>query len=54
MGTISGTLIAAILIGIADVAGKYYVPSVGGNFMYIITVVLLLFRPHGLLGRATS
>jgi branched-chain amino acid transport system permease protein len=52
MGTISGTLIAAILIGVADVAGKYYVPSVGGFFMYVLTVVVLLFRPHGLLGRA--
>jgi branched-chain amino acid transport system permease protein len=52
MGTISGTLIAAILIGVADVAGKYYVPSVGGFFMYVLTVVVLLFRPLGLLGRA--
>jgi branched-chain amino acid transport system permease protein len=52
MGTISGTLIAAILIGVVDVAGKYYIPSLGGFMVYIVTVLILLVRPHGLLGRA--
>jgi branched-chain amino acid transport system permease protein len=53
MGTIGGTLIAAIVLGIADVAGKYYFPDVGGFFIYVITVAIMLWRPHGLLGRAT-
>jgi branched-chain amino acid transport system permease protein len=52
MGTISGTLLAAILIGVVDVASKYYVPSMGGFMVYILTVLVLMFRPHGLLGRA--
>jgi branched-chain amino acid transport system permease protein len=51
MGTISGTLIAALVLGIADVAGKYYVPEIGGLVIYIITVVVMLWRPHGLMGR---
>lgn len=51
MGTITGTLVAAVLIGIVDVAGKYYVPSLGGFMVYILVVVVLLFRPYGLLGR---
>ena len=51
MGTITGTLLASVLIGIADVAGKYYFPEYGGFAIYIFTVVALMFRPHGLLGR---
>ena len=51
MGTISGTLIAALLLGIADVAGKYYAPQIGGFLIYVVTVAVMLWRPHGLLGR---
>jgi branched-chain amino acid transport system permease protein len=51
MGTISGTLIAGLVLGIADVACKYYVPQVGGFVIYAITVAVMLWRPHGLLGR---
>ncbi|MGH6990119.1 MAG: branched-chain amino acid ABC transporter permease [Stellaceae bacterium] len=52
MGTISGTLLAAILIGIVDVAGKYYLPSFGGFMVYIVAVIIMFARPQGLLGRA--
>jgi branched-chain amino acid transport system permease protein len=51
MGTISGTLIAGLVLGIADVAGKYYVPTLGGLMIYVITVIVMLWRPHGLMGR---
>ncbi|MGA8226768.1 MAG: branched-chain amino acid ABC transporter permease [Xanthobacteraceae bacterium] len=51
MGTISGTLIAGLVLGIADVACKYYVPQIGGFVIYAITVAVMLWRPHGLLGR---
>lgn len=51
MGTISGTLIAGLVLGIADVACKYYVPQLGGFVIYAITVAVMLWRPHGLLGR---
>jgi branched-chain amino acid transport system permease protein len=51
MGTIGGTLIAGLALGIADVAGKYYFPHLGGFAIYAITVIVMLWRPHGLLGR---
>ena len=51
MGTIGGTLIAGLALGIADVAGKYYFPSFGGFVIYAITIAVMLWRPRGLLGR---
>ena len=53
MGTITGTLVAGLVLGIADVAGKYYVPTLGGLVIYAITVIVMLWRPHGLMGRRT-
>ena len=51
VGTIKGPLIAALLLGVFDVAGKYYVPQVGGFIIYALMVVLLLLFPLGLYGR---
>lgn len=51
MGNITGTLLAAVLIGVGDVVGKYYVPAAGGAIIYLLTVVVMLVRPQGLLGR---
>jgi branched-chain amino acid transport system permease protein len=51
MGTILGTLIASIAIGVADVAGKYYLPDAGSSMIYVVTVAVMLWRPQGLLGR---
>jgi branched-chain amino acid transport system permease protein len=50
-GTIKGPLLAAIILGVFDVAGKYYVPSVGAFVIYALMVVLLLLFPTGLIGR---
>ena len=50
-GTIKGPLLAAILLGIFDVAGKYYVPQVGAFVIYGMMVVLLLLFPSGLISR---
>lgn len=52
-GTIKGPLLAAILLGIFDVAGKYYVPQVGAFVIYGMMVVLLLLFPSGLISRRT-
>ncbi|RJG06687.1 branched-chain amino acid ABC transporter permease [Noviherbaspirillum cavernae] len=52
-GTIKGPLLAALILGIFDVAGKYYVPSIGAFVIYGLMVVLLLLFPAGLLGRRT-
>jgi branched-chain amino acid transport system permease protein len=51
VGTIKGPLCAALILGVFDVAGKYYVPQVGGFVIYALMVVLLLLFPHGLYGR---
>jgi branched-chain amino acid transport system permease protein len=52
-GTIKGPLIAALILGVFDVAGKYYVPQVGGFVIYALMVVLLILFPAGLYGRRT-
>ena len=51
-GNILGSLWAALLLGVADVAGKYYMPQIGAFIIYAIMVVILIFRPQGLFGRA--
>jgi branched-chain amino acid transport system permease protein len=50
-GTIKGPLVAALILGVFDVAGKYYVPQVGGFVIYALMVVLLILFPAGLYGR---
>jgi branched-chain amino acid transport system permease protein len=50
-GTIKGPLIAALILGVFDVAGKYYLPEVGGFVIYALMVVLLIVFPAGLYGR---
>ena len=50
--TITGPLLAALLLGIADVAGKYYVPKLGAFIIYTVMIVILILRPKGLFARA--
>lgn len=49
--SITGPFLASLILGIADVAGKYYVPQLGAFVIYAVTVALLLWRPYGLIGR---
>ncbi len=51
LGSIGGSFAAAILLGISDMAGKYYVPQVGAFLIYLVMVILLMWRPAGLFGR---
>ena len=50
-GSIKGPLIAALILGVFDVAGKYYVPEVGAFVIYTLMVVLLILFPFGLIRR---
>ena len=50
-GSIKGTLVAALILGVFDVAGKYYVPEVGAFVIYALMVLLLILFPAGLYGR---
>lgn len=50
-GTITGPFVAALVVGVVDVAGKYYWPEAGAFLIYVFMVVTLLVRPHGLIPR---
>jgi branched-chain amino acid transport system permease protein len=52
--SITGPFAASLVIGIADVAGKYYVPKFGAFVIYTIMIIVLLLRPQGLFARATG
>ena len=49
--SISGPLLAALLLGIADVAGKYFIPKLGAFIVYTLMIVILVWRPQGLFVR---
>src|SRR6202140_1544445 len=51
LGSIAGSFAAAMLLGVSDVAGKYYVPAIGAFLIYLVMIVLLMWRPTGLFGR---
>lgn len=52
--SITGPFFAALLLGIGDVAGKYYVPKLGAFVIYTIMIVVLIWRPQGLFARAAA
>ena len=49
--SITGPLLAALLLGVADVAGKYYVPKLGAFIVYSLMLAILIWRPQGLFVR---
>ena len=49
--SITGPLVAALVLGIADVMGKYYVPKLGAFIVYVLMIAILLWRPQGLFTR---
>ncbi len=51
LGSIRGSFAAAAVLGISDVAGKYYVPQLGAFLIYLMMVGLLMWRPAGLFGK---
>ena len=52
--SIGGAFMAALLLGIADVAGKYYVPELGAFVIYTVMIAVLIWRPQGLFGRVAT
>src|SRR5215470_11718449 len=51
LGSIGGSFVAASLLGISDMVGKYYFPELGAFLIYFVMVALLMWRPVGLFGR---
>jgi len=49
--SLTGPLVAALVLGVADVMGKYYLPKLGAFIVYVLMIVILLWRPHGLFSR---
>jgi branched-chain amino acid transport system permease protein len=51
LGSIGGSFVAAVVLGISDMAGKYYFPALGSFLIYLVMITLLMWRPTGLFGR---
>ena len=54
LGRVTGVFFAALLIGVLDFVLKIYFPKGGTMFIYVLTLVLLLWRPQGLFGRRSA
>jgi branched-chain amino acid transport system permease protein len=52
MGSIPGAALGALLIGLAEQFGSVYFPTYAVVLTFLIMVVVLAFRPQGLMGRA--
>jgi branched-chain amino acid transport system permease protein len=51
LGSLRGTLLAALVLGVIDTAGKYFFAAGGGFFIYAVAVLVLMFKPAGFYGR---
>ena len=51
-GNIKGSLYASLILGVLDVAGKYFLPQVGAFVIYAVMALVLVFRPYGLISPA--
>lgn len=51
LGSFQGTLLAAIVLGVCDTAGKYLYAGAGGFFIYAVAMLILLAKPAGFYGR---
>ena len=51
LGSVVGVYCASLLLGVLDFVLKLYLPKGGTIFIYVLTILLLLWRPQGLFGR---
>lgn len=51
LGSLKGSFYAALLLGLVDTFGRYYVPAAGAFVIYFAVVLLLLWRPQGVFAR---
>ena len=54
LGSISGAMIIGMLLGLIEVIGQVYVPSVSTLVPYALLIAILLWRPQGLAGTRTA
>jgi len=57
IGSIPGALVGALLLGLVETMAKYYLPrgytEYADGVAFVVLILILLFKPSGLLGRAT-
>lgn len=51
-GTLAGSLVASLILGLAETAAKYLVPDLSSIVFFATMFFILLLRPHGLMGKA--
>jgi branched-chain amino acid transport system permease protein len=52
MGSVVGAAIGAVILGLAETYGLAYAPTYSVVFTFVILILVLAFRPHGIMGRA--
>jgi branched-chain amino acid transport system permease protein len=50
MGSLRGSAVAAVLIGLVETLGTVFVPQLTGFLIYLLMIGVLLVRPQGLFG----
>ncbi|HMN80463.1 MAG TPA: branched-chain amino acid ABC transporter permease [Burkholderiaceae bacterium] len=53
-GRIRAAVLVSLLVGIVEVGGRYLFPQFGGFYIYLLLIVLMIWRPHGLLAPRVS
>lgn len=51
IGSITGALVASLLVGFVDTFGKVFFAELAGIGIYVLMAIVLVWRPEGLMGR---
>lgn len=54
LGSLKGSFYSALMLGLIDTFGRFYIPAAGAFVIYLAVVVLLLWRPHGVFARVSA
>ena len=51
MGSLTGSLVGALAVGLLDNFGRLLIPQLGASLMFLMMLITLILRPTGLFGR---
>ncbi|MDQ0161869.1 branched-chain amino acid ABC transporter permease [Aeribacillus alveayuensis] len=51
LGSVSGTLLASLLVGFVETFSRYFVPEISLIMTFVLMALVLVVRPQGLIGR---
>ena len=54
IGSVTGALVAALLIGFVDTFGKVFLSDYAGMLVYLLMAIVLIWRPEGLFRETTA